>query len=130
MLLTVSGVTGPAIFYSQYFWFYCFGALILLYVVASIIKRIRVPKSGEKRVNARIETISKLRVPVEVLTRGRQMSNNTTMPVSFWEVSFRNEDTNEAYSFSINENECESFRVNDKGVLKYNGGNFISFDKV
>ena len=120
---------GPSFFYSQYFWFFCFGALILLYLAATIIKRIRRPKKGEKRLTVRIEEINKLRVPVQVVNRGRQLSNNTTVPVSFWEVSFRSEDTDEAYTFSVKENICENFKVNDKGILKFNGGEFISFIK-
>ncbi len=121
---------GPDLFYSQYFWYFLFGTLIILYIIAVIIKRVRRPKSGEKRMTARIEEINKLRVPVQIMNRGRQMTNNTTVPVSFWEVSFRSEDTNEAYSFSIKESVCENFKVNDKGILKFNGGDFISFDRL
>ena len=79
---------GPENFYSQYFWYFVFGALILFYVAAVIIKRIRRPKSGEKRINAYSEEINKLRVPVQIVNRGRQMTNNTTVPVSFWEIRF------------------------------------------
>ena len=121
---------GPDFFYSQYFWYFVFGALILAYVASVIIKRVRRPKSGEKRINAYIEEINKLRVPVQIVNRGRQMTNNTTVPVSFWEVSFRNEETNEVYSFSIKESVCENFKLNQKGVLKFNGGDFISFDRI
>ena len=121
---------GPGFFYSQYFWYFVFGALILAYVASVIIKRVRRPKNGEKRINAYIEEINKLRVPVQIVNRGRQMTNNTTVPVSFWEVSFRNEETNEVYSFSIKENVCENFKLNQKGVLKFNGGDFSSFDRI
>ena len=121
---------GPEFFYSQYFWYVVFGVLILCYVAAVILKRIRRPKNGEKRVNVRIEEINKLRVPVQVVNRGRQMTNNTTVPVSFWEIHFRNTDTNEAYSFSVKESVCENFKLNEKGILKFNGGDFISFDRV
>lgn len=121
---------GPEFFYSQYFWYFVFGALILFYVVSVIIKRTRRPRSGEQRINAYIEEINKLRVPVQIVNRGRQMTNNTTVPVSFWEIHFRNADTNEAYSFSIKESVCENFKLNEKGILKFNGGDFISFDRV
>lgn len=121
---------GPEFFYSQYFWYFVFGALILFYVVSVIIKRTRRPRSGERRINAYIEEINKLRVPVQIVNRGRQMTNNTTVPVSFWEIHFRNADTNEAYSFSIKESVCENFKLNEKGILKFNGGDFISFDRV
>ena len=121
---------GPEFFYSQYFWYFVFGVLILGYVASVIIKRMRRPKSGEKRINVYIEEINKLRVPVQIVNRGRQMTNNTTVPVSFWEIHFRNVDTNEAYSFSIKESVCENFKLNEKGILKFNGGDFISFDRV
>ena len=128
MLINVAAnQVGPDVFYSQYLWFVTFGVLILLYVIAAAIKRARAPKGGERRMHVRIEAINKLRVPVEVFNRARQMTNNTTIPVSFWEVSFRNDDTNEAYSFSVKESECEGFNIDDKGILKFNGGNFISF---
>lgn len=134
MLLSPSNLAyndfGPEFFYSQYFWYFVFGALILCYVASVIIKRIRRPRSGEQRINAYIEEINKLRVPVQIVNRGRQMTNNTTVPVSFWEIHFRNADTNEAYSFSIKESVCENFKLNEKGILKFNGGDFISFDRV
>ena len=110
--------------------FYLFGALILLYVIFTVIKRWRLPKTGEKKANVMIETIEKIRVPVKADSiRNRQVMVNEVMPFSIYQVVFRDLKTNEVYSFSVKTENGEEFKEKQSGWLTYNGGNFISFEK-
>ena len=81
------------IFHSQSFWFFAFGGLIILYVIATIINRIKNPKSGVQKVQVRVKAISELRVTSEVRDAGieRMRSSSVSMSKSKFEVEFHNE---------------------------------------
>ena len=106
------------------------GILVLLYIVAAIVQKVRVPNTGKRVANVKVESIEKLRVPIDVQTRGRQLTNHTVMPVSKYQINFRDCDTNEMYSFAVATKYGEEFRENQLGKLTYNGANFLKFERV
>ena len=120
------------IFYSQYFWFYVFGALILLYLAAALYVRIKRPRKGIKAVHVRIEALNRIRAQSSPRNTGSDelKSNLAQVPASRFDVTFTDEENSEAFVFSMSEKECDEMKIGDKGILRYNGGKFISFSKV
>ena len=119
------------IFYSQYFWFYVFGALILLYIAVVLYLRIKRPKKGIKEVNVRIEALNRIRAQIAPRnTGGDELKSNLAQPpASRFDVTFTDEEKNEAYVFSMSERLCDEMKIGDKGMLRFNGDKFISFEK-
>ncbi len=129
LLMTVQEIH-DTIFHSQYFWFYVFGALILLYIAAVLYNRIKRPKKGVRAVKVRVESISQIRVQTTPRTAfgDKMYSSATHVPGSRFDVTFTDEEKNEALIFSVGESICEQLKAGDTGVLRYNGSEFISFD--
>ena len=103
-----------------------FGFLFLLYVVLAIIKRVRSPKKGERTVHARIDSIFKLRTPIEIPSRERQVPNNTIVAPSVCQVSFCT-DQNEHLSFSIDSEQALQWKEDMPGTLTFNGELLLAF---
>ena len=120
-----------SIFYSQYFWFYVFGILAVLYVAATIYYRIKRPKKGIKAVNVRVEAVHKVRVQTAPRNTGNDelKSNLAQVPGSRFDVTFTDDENSEAFVFAMSEKQCDEMQIGDKGILRYNGGEFISFKK-
>lgn len=123
--------THETFFHSPYFWVYAFGALIVLYLIAAIYYRIKRPKKGIKAVNVRIESVHKVRVQTVPRTAGSDelRSSAASIPGAKFDVTFTDDENSEAYVFSMSEKQCDEMQIGDKGVLRYNGGEFISFKK-
>ena len=128
MLLSVMH---ESIFYSQYFWFYVFGILAVMYVAAAIYYRIKRPKKGIKAVTVRVEAVNKIRIQTAPRNTGNDelKSNLAHVPGSRFDVTFTDDKNSDAFIFAMSEKECEKFQVGDTGVLRYNGGSFISFKR-
>lgn len=117
------------IFHSQSFWFFAFGGLIILYVIATIINRIKNPKSGVQKVQVRVKAISELRVTSEVRDAGieRMRSSSVSMSKSKFEVEFHNEEKNETFCYVVPEKEWKKMKIGGKGELLYNKSEFLHF---
>lgn len=128
MLLTT--IQHDTIFYSQYFWFYVFGTLILLYIAAVVYQRIKRPKKGISAVKVRVEAINQVRVQTNPRTAfgDKMYSSAAHVPGARFDVTFTDEEKNEALVFSVGESVCEQIKTGETGVLRYNGSEFISFN--
>ena len=131
MNMLLDAAQHDTIFYSQYFCFYVFGALILLYLAAVLYLRIKRPKKGIKDINVRIEALNRIRVQIAPRNTGNDelKSNLAQPPASKFDVTFTDEEMSEAYVFSMSEKQCDGMKIGDKGMLRFNGDEFISFKK-
>ena len=119
------------IFHSEFIWLYFFGFFILLYLIATVYYRIKRPKKGIKAVNVRIESVHKVRVQTVPRTAGSDelKGSAASIPGAKFDVTFTDDTNSEAYVFAMSEKQCEEMQIGDKGVLRYNGGEFVSFKK-
>ena len=123
MLLRIT----ETIFHSQYFWFYCFGAMILLYIIAAIYNRKKHPKQGIKSIKVKVDSINQARVQLETRTNGLLWTPTPGVPGARFDVAFLDEEHNETICLKVNEQECEKLKVGESGILQYNGDEYISF---
>ena len=124
-------VMHDSIFYSQHFWFYVFVILVVMYVAATFYYHIKRPRKGIKAVNVRVEAVHKVRVQTAPRNTGNDelKSNLAQVPGSRFDVTFTDDENNDAFVFAMSEKECEDLQIGDTGVLRYNGGSFISFKR-
>lgn len=108
------------------------GTLFTLLIVSTIYKKVKASNGGreKRKVKAQIESIFKLRVPLEARgERERFINNNTILPSSVYQMVFRNCDTDEFYSFSVKGGVVERLKEKETGLLTFKGDRFIGFQK-
>ena len=101
-----------------------------IYIGPIVCRKAKTPRTGEKKIPAQVDSVFKIRVPLQAdSTRNRQAMQNTVLPSSVCQVVFRNRENNEIHSFSMKEEEVQCIHENDSGILTYNGDKFIGFQK-
>ena len=127
--------TAERISYDSAFWdnpysiVVVFSFFILLYVIAALIKKMKQPRKQIKTVQARVESVRSARAQLSHgnISIDGMRNGSTAIPGALFDVTFIEELTGEIHVFSINERMSEKFKIGDKGMLKYNGDEFISF---
>ena len=127
--------TAERISYDSAFWdnpysiVIVFSFFILLYVIAALIKKMKQPRKQIKTVQARVESVRSARAQLSHgnISIDGMRNGSTAIPGALFDVTFIEELTGEIHVFSINERMSEKFKIGDKGMLKYNGDEFISF---
>lgn len=106
------------------------GLFAVLYIAGVAYQRAKAPRNGERKIKAQVESVYKLRVPVQAIgERQRVAHHNTVMPASVYQMVFRDKDTEEMYSFSVKADVAERVKEKDSGLLTFNGDRFIGFQK-
>ena len=111
------------------FLLYIIAGFILLYIAGAILNRLKHPKKGICSKNVRVAAVTKVRAQMQHRTASIDgLRSGTAIPGSKFEVTFVEEEKSDLHIFSLPESLCDKLRVGDKGVLQYNGNEFISFN--
>lgn len=105
--------------------------VILLYILATVYNRIKRPRKGIQEAKVKIESIDAVRVKMDggSMVLDNMRNDILAKPGSRFVVTFSDDIHNETYEFNISEELCGSLREGDRGVLRYKGDQFISYDK-
>ncbi len=127
-MLNVHDPLHDTIFFEKEIWFYIFGSMILLYIIAAIYNRIKRPRKEIKNVKAKVLSITKARVQTTHRNAGFDgLMSGSAIPAARFDVTFIDENNGEAFIFAISESLSEKFTVGEVGILCFNGDEFISF---
>ena len=108
-----------------------FGVFILLYILAVLLKKIKQPRKQAKKINVRIESIRRTNIQMNHgnVSIDSMRNGSSSIPGTRFDVTFVDDKTGELFVFTISERSSEKFNVGDKGLLHYNGDEFISFSE-
>ena len=130
ILSHVKGVSYDSPFWdSPYSILVVIGIFVMLYLFASIFNRIKHPKKKKMNVKVKVESIRKVRSQMNhgnVAGEGL-INGGTAIPGSLFSVTFLDEENNDTFVFAITEGMSEKPKIGEKGILRFNGDEYISF---
>ena len=131
MLLShIRGVSYDSPFWdSPYSLLVVVGFFILLFVGASILNRIKHPKKRIIYIEAKVESIRKVRAQMNHgnVAGDGLINGGTAIPGSLFNVTFLDEKNNTTFTFAVGESVSNKLKIGEKGTLCCNGDEYISF---